>query len=71
MAQQVKNLPANAGDAKDVGLIPGSERSPGEGNGNPLQSSCLEDPMDREAWQAPVHGVAKSRARLSDFHSRK
>ena len=52
----VKNLPANAGD---VGLIPGSERSPGEGNDNPLQYSCLENPMDRGAWQATVHGVTK------------
>ena len=53
--------------AGDVGLIPGSGRSPGEGNGNPLQYSCLENPMDRGAWWATVHGVAKSRTRLSDF----
>ena len=52
----VKNPPANAGD---VGLIPGSGRSPGEGNGNPLQYSCLGNPMDRGTWQATVHGVAK------------
>ena len=52
----VKNLPANAGD---MGLIPGSGRSPGEGNGNPLQYSCLENPMDRGAWWATVHGVTK------------
>ena len=52
----VKNLPANAGDS---GLIPGSERSPGEGNGNPLQYSCLENPMDRGAWRATVHGVSE------------
>ena len=52
----VKNLPAHAGDA---GSIPGLGRSPGEGNGNPLQYSCLENPMDRGAWQAAVHGVAK------------
>ena len=45
----------------DLGLIPGLGRSPGEGNGNPLQYSCLEDPMDREAWRAAVHGVTKSR----------
>ena len=51
-----KNLPANAGDA---GLIPGSGRSAGEGNGNPFQYSCLVNPMDRGAWQAIVHGVAK------------
>ena len=44
----------------DLGLIPGPGRSPGEGNGNPLQYSCLENPMDREAWQATVHGIAKS-----------
>ena len=53
----VKNPPANVGD---VGSVPGSGRSPGEGNGNPLQYSCLENPMDRGAWQARVHGVAKS-----------
>ena len=52
----VKNPPANAGE---VGSIPGLERSPGEGNGNPLQHSCLGNPMDREAWQATVHGVTK------------
>ena len=55
----VKNLPANAGDIRDVGLIPASERSPGEGNGNPLQCSCLENPMVRGAWQAIVHRVAE------------
>ena len=60
MAQLVKNIPANAGDSKDMGLIPGSGRSPGEGNGNPFQYSCLENSMDREVWQASVHGVAKS-----------
>ena len=57
----VKNLSANAGDARDVGLIPGSGRSPGEGHGYPLQYSCLENPMDRGAWQAAVHEVTKSR----------
>ena len=50
----------------DLGLIPGLGRSPGGGYGNSLQDSCLENPMDREAWQATVHGVAKSRTRLSD-----
>ena len=50
----------------DVGLIPGSGRSSGEGNGNPLQYSCLENPVDRGAWWATVHGVAKSRTRLRD-----
>ena len=57
----VNNLLANAGD---MGLIPGSGRSPGEGNGNPLQYSCLGNPMDRGAWQVTVRGVAKSQARL-------
>jgi len=60
VALVVKNLPANAGDARDAGSIPGSGRSPGEGNGNPLQYSCLGNPMDRGAWQATVHGVTKS-----------
>ena len=56
----VKNLPPNATDARDLGLIPGSGTSPGGGNGNPLRYSCLENPMDRGAWWATVHGVAKS-----------
>ena len=56
----VKNPPANAGDARDVGSIPGSGRSPGGGHGNLLQYSCLENPMDRGAWQATVHGAAES-----------
>ena len=55
----VKNLPANAGDARDLGLIPGSGKYPGVGNGNPFQYSCLENPMDRGAWQATVHRVAE------------
>ena len=55
----VKNLPANVGDLRDEGLIPELERSPGEGNGNPLQYTCLEKPMDREAWQVTVHRVAR------------
>ena len=62
----VKNPPANAGDLVS---IPGLGRSPGEGNGNSLQQSCLENPMDREAWQATVYGAAKSRTRLSIFTS--
>ena len=60
VALVVKNPPANAGDIRDVGLIPGSGRSPREGNGNPLQYSCLENPMDRGAWWATVHRVIKS-----------
>ena len=56
----VKNLPASEGDAGDVGSIPGLERSPGGGNGSPLQYSCLENPMDRGAWWAKVHRIAKS-----------
>jgi len=62
----VKNLPANAGDSRDWGLIPGSGRSPGRGNVNPLQYSCLGNPMNRGAWWAAVHGVAKSQTRLRD-----
>ena len=56
----VKNPPANAGDARDAGSIPGSERSPGEGSGNPLQYSCLESLMDRGAWWATVLKVTES-----------
>ena len=62
VAQTVKSLPAG-----DQGSIPGSGRSPGEGNGNPLQYSCLQNPMDRGAWRATVHGVTKSGTRQSDF----
>ena len=58
---------ASASNAGDLGSIPGSGRSPGEGNGNPLQYSCLGNPMDRGAWLATVHGVAKSRTQLSDL----
>ena len=61
----VKNPPANAGDIRDSGSIPGWGRSPGEGNDHPLQYSCLENPMDRGAWQAAVPGVTKSQKRLS------
>ena len=60
VAQMVKNLPANTGDG---GSVPGLGRAPGEGNGNPLQCSCLENPMDRGAWRATVCGVAKSQIR--------
>ena len=58
----VKNLPANAGDPS---MIPGLGRSPGGGHGNPLQCSCLKNPMDRRAWWATVHGVTKSQTQLS------
>ena len=60
VVQVVKSLLANAGDIIDVGWIPRLGRSPGGWHGNPLQYSCLENPMDREAWWATVHGVAKS-----------
>ena len=57
----VKNPPVNAGNTGDAGSIPGLERSPEEGNGNPLQNSCLENSMDRRAWKGTVHGVTKSK----------
>ena len=60
----VKNLPANTGDTRDVGSIPRSGRPPGGGHGNPLQYSYLENPMDRGAWQATVHGFTKSQTQL-------
>ena len=56
----VKNLPASAGDEGDAGTVRGLGGSPGEGNGNPLQYSCLENPMDRGAWQVTTHRIAKS-----------
>ena len=65
MAQLVKNSPANVGDTRDMSLIPGSERSPGEGNDNAFQYPCLENSMARGAWRAIVHGVAKSQTQLS------
>ena len=61
MVLVVKN---NVGDVRDLSPVPGSGRSPGGGNGNPLQYSCLENPMDRGAWWATVHGVAESQTRL-------
>ena len=64
VAQRIKCLPAG-----DSGSIPGLGKFPGEGNSNPLQYSCLENPVDRGAWRATVHGVAKSRTGLSDFTS--
>ena len=63
----VKNPLANAGDIRDVGSIPGSGRSPREGRGNPLQYSCLENPMDRGPWQATVHRIAESWTRPRDL----
>ena len=66
----VKNLPANTGNAGDAGLIPESGRSPGRGNGNPLQHSCLENPMDREAWRATAHRVTQSQTQLSNTRVR-
>ena len=67
----VKNPLANAGDVRDVGLFPGLGRSPGGGHGNLLQNSCLENPMDRGAWRAAVHGITKSRTRLSEGKKKK
>ena len=64
VALVVKNLPANAGDVRDAGSIPESERFPGGGHGNPLQCSCLKNPVDRGAWWATIHRVAKSWIRL-------
>ena len=66
-ASLVAQVKASASNAGDLGSIPGSGRSPGEGNSNPLQYSCLENPTDGEAWWATVHGVTKSRTRLSDL----
>ena len=69
VAKVVKNPPANAGDEREVGSIPGWGRFCGGRNGNPLQYSCLEKPMDREAWRATVHGVTKSQSRLNTHSS--
>ena len=68
MALVVKNLPANAGDIRDLGSIPGSGRSPGGGHGNPLQYSCLENPMDRGAWWFAVHRVEHDWSNLPHTH---
>ena len=65
----VKNLPGNAGDIRDVGSIPGLGRSSGGGHGNPLQYSCLENAMDRGAWQATVHRVTVSDATEASYHA--
>ena len=67
MVLVVNSLLANAGDIRDVVSIPGFGRFPGGGHGNPLQYSCLEDPMDRGAWQATVHGMAKSLTQLKQI----
>ena len=66
VALMVKNLPANAGDARDTNLIPGLGRSPGVGNGKLLQNACLENSIDRGTWWATVHGTTESQTRLSD-----
>ena len=71
MSLVIKNLPAKAGDVRDVDLVPGLGRSPGGGHGNPLQNPCPENPTDRGAWRATAHGVAKSQTwlkRLSTTH---
>ena len=62
--KKTKTKPANAGDMRDSGMTPGLGRSPGEENGNPLQCSCLENPMDRGTWRTKVHGVAQSPPQL-------
>ena len=71
MVLAVKNLPADAGDERDPVSIPGSGRSPGGGHGNSLHYSCLKNPMDRVAWQATVHGVARSWTGLKRKRKRK
>ena len=67
VAVVIKNLPANAGDVRDLGLVPGLGRSPGEGNGNPLQYSCLENPTDRGTWWATVQKFAKGQTQLKSL----
>ena len=69
VALVVKHLSANVGDIRDVGSIPGSGRSPAGGYGNPLQYSCLENPMDRGAWWATVHGITKSQTQLKQLRT--
>ena len=66
----VKNLSANAGDVRDMGSIPGLGRAPGRGHSNPLQCSCLENPLDRGAWWATVHRVTKSGTRMKEFSTK-
>ena len=70
VALVVKNLAASEEDVRDAGVIPGSGRSPGGGQGNPLQYSCLENPMNRGAWWATVHGVTQSRTQLKRLSTR-
>ena len=67
VALLVKNLPVNAGDLQDAGLIPGSGRFPGGGHGNPCHYSCQENPMERGAWQATIHRVAKRRTQVKQL----
>ena len=69
MALVVRNLPANEKDIREPSLIPGLGRSPGEGNGNPVHYSCLENPMDKGAWRATVHGVAELDASEATLHA--
>ena len=71
MVPVIKNLPANAGDARDTGSTPVLGRSPGVGNGNPLQYSCLENPMDRGAWWVTVHEVVKESDTDEHVHTHK
>ena len=66
---KVKNPPASVEDIRDAGLIPGSERSPGGGNGNPLQDSCLENLIDGGAWWTTIHGIARSRSQVKQLSS--
>ena len=67
VALVVKNLPANEGDIRDMGLIPDFGRYPGGGHGNPLQYSCLENPMDRRAWRVTIHRVSQSQTLLKQL----
>ena len=71
VAPVVQNLPANAGEVRDAGSIPGLGRPPGEGHGNPLQCSCLENLMDRGAWRATVHGFTQSRTQVKRLSTHK
>ena len=71
MDSVAKNLPANLRDIRDIGSIPGSGRSPGGRHGNPLQDSCLENPMNKGAWQATVHGITESRRRPQRWAQRR